>query len=95
MEAAFLLVKLIEIESWDEATSAACLAWHEEMPGGKRGEIILPVKHPQSTDVYHLFVIRTARRHELVKHLSESNIETQIHYPVPPHLQECYKYLGL
>ena len=41
--------------------------------------------------VYHLYVVKTKYRHKLEVHLKQSNIDSLIHYPVPPHKQECYK----
>ncbi|WP_257396943.1 DegT/DnrJ/EryC1/StrS family aminotransferase [Campylobacter lari] len=55
----------------------------------KNENIILPkidIDH-----VWHLFVIRTNFRDKLQKYLNENNIQTIIHYPIPPHKQECYK----
>jgi dTDP-4-amino-4,6-dideoxygalactose transaminase len=40
--------------------------------------------------VWHLFVIRTAFRERLQKYLSENNIQTLIHYPIPPHKQKAF-----
>lgn len=40
--------------------------------------------------VYHLFVVRCAERDALQKYLSDNGIQTLIHYPIPPHKQECY-----
>lgn len=46
--------------------------------------------------VWHLFVVRCARREALQKHLAERGVQTVIHYPIPPHKQECYRdYAGL
>jgi dTDP-4-amino-4,6-dideoxygalactose transaminase len=45
--------------------------------------------------VHHLFVIKTEKRDELRAFLTEQGIGTQIHYPIPPHLQSAYKDLGL
>lgn len=55
----------------------------------KNENIILP--HNQFDHVWHLFVIRTKFRNNLQKYLNEKNIQTIIHYPIPPHKQECYK----
>jgi dTDP-4-amino-4,6-dideoxygalactose transaminase len=41
--------------------------------------------------VWHLYVVRTKKRSELVKKLEDLDIGTLIHYPKPPHLQEAYK----
>lgn len=44
--------------------------------------------------VFHLFVISTKNSEHLQKYLLENDIKTQVHYPMPPHLAECYRYLG-
>ena len=40
--------------------------------------------------VFHLFVIRTARRDKLQQYLTDNGVQTLIHYPIPPHKQNCY-----
>jgi dTDP-4-amino-4,6-dideoxygalactose transaminase len=57
-------------------------------------ELILPYTRPESSHVYHLYVIRTPRRDELKDFLTKNGIGTLIHYPIPPHLQKAYKSLG-
>lgn len=54
-------------------------------------DIILPKVDDWNANVFHIFPIRTFRRDELQKYLTESGIQTIIHYPIPPHKQECYK----
>ena len=51
----------------------------------------LPVDHPGSSHVYHLYVIRTKRCDELRAFLKEQGIGTLVHYPVPVHLQPAYR----
>ena len=41
--------------------------------------------------VHHIFPVFCPRRDELRKYLADNGIETQIHYPIPPHKQKCYK----
>lgn len=41
-------------------------------------------------NVFHIFPVRTKRRDELQKYLTENGVQTIIHYPIPPHRQECY-----
>lgn len=53
--------------------------------------IILPVVKDWDAHVFHIFTIRTKKRDELQKYLVENGIQTIIHYPIPPHKQECYK----
>ncbi len=61
----------------------------------KNSSVTLP-KSPEHENehVWHVFVIRSARRNELQAYLSEHGIQTLIHYPIPPHKQEAYKELN-
>lgn len=54
-------------------------------------QIILPVIKNWDAHVFHIFTIRTKKRDELQKYLIDNGVQTIIHYPVPPHKQECYK----
>lgn len=54
-------------------------------------EIILPETYDENAHVWHIFAIRTSNREKLQKYLESNNIQTNIHYPTPPHRQECYK----
>lgn len=60
----------------------------------KHPEIILPVVDDWEAHVFHLFVIRSARRNDLSKHLQDKGVQTLIHYPIPPHKQKAYKNLN-
>ena len=53
--------------------------------------ITLPDLLPDENNVYHLFPILCDKRDELQAYLKENSIQTLIHYPIPPHKQECYK----
>ena len=53
--------------------------------------IILPQIQKEEQHVWHLFVIRTNNREKLQQYLKEHDIETLIHYPIPPHKQQAYK----
>lgn len=53
--------------------------------------ISLPTRLLDENNVYHLFPILCERRDNLQKYLIENSIQTLIHYPIPPHKQECYK----
>ena len=55
-------------------------------------EIILPNFSDWKSHVFHLFTIRTSKRNELQNYLSEQGVQTLIHYPIPPHKQQCYSY---
>ena len=57
----------------------------------KNKDIILPSFNDDKSHVWHLFVIRTKKREDLQKYLHSKQIQTIIHYPIPPHKQLCYK----
>lgn len=57
----------------------------------KNSSIILPNVYAEDAHVWHLFVVRTKRRDNFQKYLLDNEIQTIIHYPIPPHKQECYK----
>ena len=50
---------------------------------------------PDNRHVYHLYIVRSHKRDALLEGLSERGIAAGIHYPIPLHLQEAYKRLGL
>ena len=54
----------------------------------------LPPRYPGSKHVYHIYVIRSERRDELVGHLIANGIDAKIHYPVPMHLQPAASKYG-
>jgi len=56
--------------------------------------ILLPLENGNDDHVWHLFVIRTKIRENLQEYLSKNNVQTLIHYPIPPHKQECYTNLS-
>ena len=59
------------------------------------GEFIdIPQRRPGVQHVYHLYLLRVARRDELLKFLNENGVEAKIHYPIPMHLQEATRDLG-
>ena len=53
--------------------------------------IKLPKHLPDESNVYHIFPVLCEKRDELEKYLNDNEVQTTIHYPIPPHKQECYK----
>ena len=64
------------------------------LDGIKNPEIILPFIPNYAEPVWHIFAVRCQRRAELEKYLNDAGIGTNKHYPIPMHLQKCYKDLG-
>lgn len=91
-QAAFLSVKLKYLTEWTKQRQMIA-AWYLEVLNNI-GDVILPETATGATHSYHLFVLRTAQRDNLQKHLTNNKIGTLIHYPIPPHLQQAYDYLG-
>ena len=92
LQAAFLRVKLRKLDEWTEERNQIADSY---IKGLKDVEGIGLFDIAQgATSAYHLFVIKTANREKLQKYLAEQGIGTMIHYPIPPHLQGCYKHLG-
>ncbi|MDR3260115.1 MAG: DegT/DnrJ/EryC1/StrS family aminotransferase [Fusobacteriaceae bacterium] len=88
IQAAFLSVKLKYLDAENEIRRKIADYYLENI---KNEQIILPypTAHRES-NVQHLFVIRTKYRDELQKYLTKNDIQTLIHYPIPPHKQKAY-----
>lgn len=92
MQAAFLTAKLPHLEYMNEERRQIAQKY---LNGIINPEIILPYVIEEAIPVWHIFAIRCKRRDELEKHLNDRGIRTNKHYPIPIHLQECYKDLGI
>lgn len=93
MQAAFLRVKLPELDKWNAARVEVAKKYFE---GIKNPKIALPLEPSDDFGhIYHVFVIRCKERDELEKYLADNGIGTVKHYPYPMHLQDCYADLGL
>lgn len=60
----------------------------------KNPQIRMPIRLNDENNVYHIFPILCERRDELQQYLTENEVQTLIHYPIPPHKQECYKEMS-
>lgn len=87
VQAAFLNVKLPHLESENDLRRVIAKRY---LDGIKNDKIILPTWNYTQNHVFHLFVIRTENRQELQAYLKQNNIETLIHYPIPPHQQKAF-----
>ena len=88
MHAAFLSVKLKYLDLWNDRRRSVAETYLKEFQDLKA--TIPPFVLPDTSSVWHLFVIRTDYRDELKNYLSERGIDTLIHYPIPPHLSQAY-----
>lgn len=92
LQAAFLRVKLKVLDKTNDDRRRIAARYLKEI---KNENIILPSVIDDVVPVWHIFGIRSNRRTELEEYLAMCGIGTNKHYPIPIHLQECYKDLGL
>ena len=88
MQAAVLDVKLRHLDEDNRLRQQVAACYYENITNPL---VKLPTRLPAENNVYHLFPIFCERRDEFQDYLKENGIQTLIHYPIPPHLQECYK----
>lgn len=91
MQAALLRVRLKYINEITKEKVEIAERYNNEL---KNKKIILPVVADGATSVWHQYVIRCEYRNQLIDYLNKKDIDTIIHYPIPPHLSEAYKWLG-
>lgn len=91
IQAAALLVKLPHLDEWSAARRRNASYYDKKFAGTV---VKTPYISPDCVSIYNQYVIRVPKRDELVKHLHENNIGCEIYYPVPMHLQECFRCLG-
>jgi dTDP-4-amino-4,6-dideoxygalactose transaminase len=91
IQAGLLRVRLKHINELNEEKRLICNRYLQEMSNPL---IELPIIREGATHIWHQFVVKTNKRDELASYLKDRGISTIIHYPVPPHLQEAYGYLG-
>lgn len=91
-QAGFLSVKLNYLERWTKERQLIASYYDEALSG--IGGITLPERANGATHVYHIYPIRSSKRDRIQEYLSGEGIGTMIHYPIPPHLQKAYAYLG-
>ncbi len=94
LQAAVLRVKLKYLDRWTEARRANAARYDELFTEAGLEAVATPRAHPYGRHIFHQYTIRCAHRDELKKHLQDSGVGTEVYYPVPLHLQECFKFLG-
>lgn len=91
LQAAFLSAKLPHMDKINEERRRIADRYLNEIHNPK---IILPTVEKDMVPVWHIFGIRCAERITLEEYLNNNGIGTNKHYPIPMHMQECYKDLG-
>lgn len=92
VQAAILRVKLKKLDAWNKARRERAELYGELLTGN---DIITPAEMSYGKHVYQLYVIRSKHRDKLQEFLKSKEVNTLIHYPIPVHLQEAYRDLGV
>lgn len=90
IQAAFLRVKLTHLDKINSHKRKLAFTYFQNIPS----DFIVPVIDPDFYDVYHIFNIRHEKRDELRDYLLANGVKTEIHYPVPPHLQKAMSFMN-
>jgi dTDP-4-amino-4,6-dideoxygalactose transaminase len=93
LQAAALRVKLKHLPQWNEARRAHAKRYIERLAGVDG--IVLPKVADGCLPVWHLFVIQVDERDRVAEELKQKGVATGLHYPIPLHLQNAYKSMGL
>ena len=88
IQAAVLDVKLKYLDEDNRKRQQIAKFFYDNINNPK---IVLPKRMDDRNNVYHLFPVFCEQRDELQQYLKDNGIQTLIHYPIPPHKQECYK----
>lgn len=92
IQGAVLSVKLKHLDRWNEARRRNARTYGELLGGV--ASVVPPVEEDQRKHVYHIYAIRMAKRDAAIEYLAKKEIFCGIHYPVPLHLQDAYRFLG-
>jgi dTDP-4-amino-4,6-dideoxygalactose transaminase len=95
LQAAVLLVKLKRLDEWAEGRRRNATQYERLFSEAKLLErVTLPTVEASSFHVFNQFTIRVQKRDELRAYLKEKGVGTEVYYPLPMHLQNCYRDLG-
>lgn len=94
LQAAVLRVKLRHLDRWNDARRANAARYERLFAEAGLEEIVRPTVHADSVHIFHQYTIRAPRRDALRAYLQEAGIGSEVYYPVPLHLQECFAFLG-
>jgi dTDP-4-amino-4,6-dideoxygalactose transaminase len=95
LQAAILHIKLKYLDQWTEGRRRNAERYRQLFKQWKHADrIVLPPTAPGNFHVYNQFTVRAPKRDELRTFLKEKGVGTEVYYPLPMHLQNCFRDLG-
>jgi dTDP-4-amino-4,6-dideoxygalactose transaminase len=95
LQAAVLNIKLPHLDAWSSGRQKNAAFYDDAFGRAQLGDAVrTPHAVPGARHIYNQYVIRVPRRDALRDKLSAAGVSTEIYYPVPLHLQQCFAYLG-
>jgi dTDP-4-amino-4,6-dideoxygalactose transaminase len=95
LQSVVLVIKLRHLDAWSAARQEnACYYYGAFEKAGLKARVTLPTAPSGARHIYNQFVIRVPDRDGLKKHLTACGVGSEIYYPVPLHLQQCFAYIG-
>ncbi len=94
LQAVVLRIKLRHLESWIEARQRNAAHYQRRFAEAGIGEVVTPLVHADARHTFHQYTVRAERRDDLKRALQSAGIGAEVYYPVPLHLQECFRFLG-
>ncbi|RJP28947.1 MAG: DegT/DnrJ/EryC1/StrS family aminotransferase [Candidatus Omnitrophota bacterium] len=91
IQAALLRIKLKRIDKWNNLRQEAAKIYDSQLNSAKN--VVCPVSLPSVKHIYHVYAIRSAKRDQIHRALSDAGVSSIIHYPIPLHLQKAYAHL--
>jgi dTDP-4-amino-4,6-dideoxygalactose transaminase len=91
LQASILSVKLKYLDFWNERRKEIAVKYSEIL---KNSDLELPKTECWADPAWHLYVVRSKKRDELLQRFNSNGVECLVHYPVPPYQQQAYLYLG-
>ncbi|MGC8762365.1 MAG: DegT/DnrJ/EryC1/StrS family aminotransferase [Acidobacteriota bacterium] len=92
VQAAVLRIKLKRLDGWNAARAEVARRYGEAL--GAIPGVTVPTVPEGSVHIFHQYVVRVPRRDELKAYLDAKGIGSMVYYPIPLHLQECFRFLG-
>jgi dTDP-4-amino-4,6-dideoxygalactose transaminase len=95
LQAAVLLVKFRHLEAWHAGRQRTAAFYDQAFRADPAtASVMTPVALPGYRHIYNQYVVRVADRDRLRAHLTKCGVGTEVYYPVPLHMQQCFAYLG-